>query len=84
LRTEHLAELLALHLKTCGVPPASDKCLEELLQLKNLAPGDFSAVAKRHQFSPLPTAEEWVRVLSADSERKNGGTRRFIGFNPAS
>jgi len=84
LRTEHLAELLASHLKICGVPPASEKNLEALLQLKNLAPGDFSAAAKRHQFSPLATAEDWVRVLSTDSERKTGGARRFIGFNPAS
>ena len=84
LRTEHLAELLAAHLKSCGLPAASDRALDELRELKMLAPGDFASAARQHRFSPLPTAEAWVRVLASESERKTGGARRFIGFNPAS
>jgi len=84
LRTEHLAELLAAHLKACGLPAASERALDELRELKMLAPGDFASVARQHRFAPLPTADAWVRVLATESERKTGGARRFIGFHPAS
>ncbi len=59
-------------------PP--DKALKRSLQrVDNATPGDFAAIARRHQFSPLKSANEIVDALIVECDLKEGA-KRSIGF----
>lgn len=65
----------ALHL------PVPDESLRtDLLRLNQLTPGDFAAVARRHEFSPLADADALLAALTEECAIKEGGRTHAMGF----
>ena len=53
------------------------KCL---LELNLLTPGDFAAVARRHNFSPFENLEDWLEALYSECRVKPEFSRKKVGF----
>ena len=65
-----------------GLPLLSEENLGQIESLNLLTPGDFAAVARRHQFSPFQKVQDWLSALQGECEVKSAfsaATRR-IGF----
>ena len=65
-----------------GLPLLSEEDLTQIESLNLLTPGDFAAVARRHQFSPFQKVQDWLSALQGECEVKpafSAATRR-IGF----
>ena len=65
-----------------GLPSLSEEDLTQIESLNLLTPGDFAAVARRHQFSPFQKVQDWLSALQGECEVKpafSAATRR-IGF----
>ena len=65
-----------------GLPLLSEEDLTQIESLNLLTPGDFAAVACRHQFSPFQKVQDWLGALQGECEVKpafSAMTRR-IGF----
>ena len=65
-----------------GLPLLSEEDLTQIEALNLLTPGDFAAVARRHQFSPFQKVQDWLSALQGECEVKpafSAATRR-IGF----
>ena len=65
-----------------GLPLLSEEDLSQIESLNLLTPGDFAAVARRHQFSPFQKVQDWLSALQGECEVKpafSAMTRR-IGF----
>ena len=65
-----------------GLPSLSEEDLSQIESLNLLTPGDFAAVARRHQFSPFQKVQDWLSALQGECEVKpafSAATRR-IGF----
>ncbi|MBS6020764.1 MAG: ATP-binding protein [Haemophilus haemolyticus] len=65
-----------------GLPLLSKEDLSQIESLNLLTPGDFSAVARRHQFSPFQKVQDWLNALQGECEVKPAfsATTRRIGF----
>ena len=65
-----------------GLPLLSEEDLSQIESLNLLTPGDFAAVARRHQFSPFQKVQDWLNALQGECEVKPAfsATRRRIGF----
>lgn len=65
-----------------GLPLLSEEDLSQIESLNLLTPGDFAAVARRHQFSPFQKVQDWLMVLQGECEVKPSfsATTRRIGF----
>ena len=65
-----------------GLPLLSEEDLSQIESLNLLTPGDFSAVARRHQFSPFQKVQDWLSALQGECEVKPAfsATTRRIGF----
>ncbi|OBX47367.1 AAA family ATPase [Haemophilus haemolyticus] len=65
-----------------GLPLLSEEDLSQIESLNLLTPGDFAAVARRHQFSPFQKVQDWLSVLQGECEVKPAfsATTRRIGF----
>ena len=65
-----------------GLPLLSEEDLSQIESLNLLTPGDFSAVARRHQFSPFQKMQDWLMALQGECEVKPAfsATTRRIGF----
>ena len=65
-----------------GLPLLSEEDLSQIESLNLLTPGDFAAVARRHQFSPFQKVQDWLMALQGECEVKPAfsATRRRIGF----
>ena len=64
-----------------GLPLLSEEDLSQIESLNLLTPGDFAAVARRHQFSPFHKVQDWLMALQGECEVKPfSATRRRIGF----
>lgn len=57
----------------------SDKTKRNLQRLHNITPGDFAAIARRHRFKPIKSADEMVNILSDECSLKEG-SKQVIGF----
>lgn len=53
------------------------KCI---LELNLLTPGDFAAVARRHNFSPFDKLEDWLEALCSECSVKPEFACKKIGF----
>ena len=53
------------------------KCI---LELNLLTPGDFAAVARRHNFSPFDKLEDWLEALCGECRVKPEFSHKKIGF----
>ena len=65
-----------------GLPLLSEEDLTQIESLNLLTPGDFAAVARRHQFSPFQKVQDWLSALQGECEVKPAfsATTRRIGF----
>ena len=65
-----------------GLPLLSEEDLSQIESLNLLTPGDFAAVARRHQFSPFQKVQDWLSALQGECEVKPAfsATTRRIGF----
>lgn len=65
-----------------GLPLLSEEDLNQIESLNLLTPGDFAAVARRHQFSPFQKVQDWLSALQGECEVKPAfsATTRRIGF----
>lgn len=65
-----------------GLPLLSEEDLGQIESLNLLTPGDFAAVARRHQFSPFQKVQDWLGALQGECEVKPAfsATTRRIGF----
>ena len=65
-----------------GLPLLSEEDLSQIESLNLLTPGDFAAVARRHQFSPFQKVQDWLNALQGECEVKPAfsTTTRRIGF----
>lgn len=73
------AELLRRHCAQLGLG-APDAAAEQAIgALRQLTPGDFAAVLRRHRFHPVASAAQWVRSLQAECALKQGQSTP-IGF----
>lgn len=63
-----------------GLQAPSEQDVRALAYLGNLTPGDFAALAKRHQFHPLANAGQLVAALQAETALKKAPGGRTIGF----
>ena len=65
-----------------GLPSLSEEDLGQIESLNLLTPGDFAAVARRHQFSPFHKVQDWLMALQGECEVKPAfsATTRRIGF----
>ena len=65
-----------------GLPSLSEEDLTQIEALNLLTPGDFAAVARRHQFSPFQKVQDWLSALQGECEVKPAfsATTRRIGF----
>ena len=65
-----------------GLPLLSEDDLSQIESLNLLTPGDFAAVARRHQFSPFQKVQDWLSALQGECEVKPAfsTTTRRIGF----
>ena len=65
-----------------GLPLLSEEDLSQIESLNLLTPGDFAAVARRHQFSPFQKVQDWLSALQGECEVKLAfsATTRRIGF----
>ena len=79
LRPDQAIELLRRHCRQLGlcVPPAAMEV--RLGRLGTLTPGDFAAVARRHRFGPIGSAEAFVAALEAECALKESPSRA-VGF----
>ena len=68
--------------KLLGLPLLSEEDLSQIESLNLLTPGDFAAVARRHQFSPFQKVQDWLSALQGECEVKPAfsATTRRIGF----
>ena len=64
------------------LPLLSKDNLSQIESLNLLTPGDFAAVARRHQFSPFQKVQDWLSALQGECEVKPvfSTTTRRIGF----
>ena len=53
---------------------------KRLLELNLLTPGDFAAVARRHNFSPFENLEDWLEALYGECRVKPAFSRKKVGF----
>ena len=65
-----------------GLPLLSEEDFTQIESLNLLTPGDFAAVARRHQFSPFQKVQDWLSALQGECEVKPAfsATTRRIGF----
>ena len=58
----------------------ADTHSKRLLELDLLTPGDFAAVARRHNFSPFENLEDWLEALCGECRVKPAFSRKKVGF----
>ena len=58
----------------------ADTHSKRLLELNLLTPGDFAAVARRHNFSPFESLEDWLEALRSEFRVKPAFSRKKVGF----
>ncbi len=58
----------------------ADTHSKRLLELNLLTPGDFAAVARRHNFSPFENLEDWLEALCGECRVKPAFSRKKVGF----
>jgi SpoVK/Ycf46/Vps4 family AAA+-type ATPase len=63
-----------------NLPVPDESLRSDLLRLDQLTPGDFAAVARRHNFSPLADASALLTALTEECAIKEGGQNHAMGF----
>ena len=71
--------LLESHCNTLDLDAPDNALAARLGRLRNVTPGDFAAVVRRHRFQPVRTAAEMVTALEEECGLKEN-SKRPIGF----
>ncbi|MDO9520295.1 MAG: ATP-binding protein [Pseudohongiella sp.] len=79
LAPEQAVQLTRRCLESLDLPTPDNSWDYEIRMLTNLTPGDFATATRRHKFSPIGSAQEFVAVLQAECAAKEE-MRRPIGF----
>lgn len=80
LKPEQAVKFAQEQANTLSLPALTDVEQERIAQFRNLTPGDFAAVARRHCFAPFENIDEWLKAIKAECEIKQENNRRSIGF----
>lgn len=80
LKPEQAVKFAREQANTLSLPALADVEQDRIAQLRNLTPGDFAAVARRHRFAPFENVDEWLKAIKAECEIKQENNRRSIGF----
>ena len=80
LKSEQAVRLAQEQANTLSLPALTDVKQDRIAQLRNLTPGDFAAVARRHRFAPFENVDEWLKAIKAECEIKQEKVARSIGF----
>ena len=80
LKPEQAVKFAQEQANTLSLPALTDVEQDCIAQLRNLTPGDFAAVARRHRFAPFENVDEWLKAIKAECEIKQENNRRSIGF----
>lgn len=79
LHAPQAVQLLHRHCQSLGLPAPTAQDTAAVARLRQLTPGDFATVARRHAFAPLASAAQWVRALGEECALKASNARP-IGF----
>jgi len=79
LAPEQAVSLARRSCESLGLPAPDNALIYEIRSLTNLTPGDFATATRRHKFSPIVSAEEFVAALQSECSSKEDA-RRPIGF----
>lgn len=79
LRPEQALALCLQHCAALGLPEPDTASRQRLEALKQLTPGDFTAVVRQHRFSPFGSVIDLVAALEGECALKQPG-RHPIGF----
>lgn len=80
LKPEQAVKFAQEQVNKLSLPDLTDVEQDRIAQLRNLTPGDFAAVARRHRFAPFENVDEWLKAIKAECEIKQGKVARRIGF----
>lgn len=80
LKPEQAVKFAQEQVNKLSLPDLTDVEQDCIAQLRNLTPGDFAAVARRHRFAPFDNLDEWLKAIKAECEIKQGKVARRIGF----
>ncbi len=81
MRREQAWSMLTQACRRLGLGTPGDEALHIVASIPNLTPGDFAAVARRHRFSPVTSAEDLADKLKEECEMKNEeGGHDVMGF----
>lgn len=79
LRPEQAVELLRRHCQALALDKPGKAQAVRVGRIRQLTPGDFAAVVRRHAFRPLASCAELVDALCAECALKSGA-KAAIGF----
>lgn len=79
LKPDQALELLKRYCTQMGLAAPSLADERFLGQLRQLALGDFAAVIRQHRFNPVASATQWVELLRAECDLKEGASQP-MGF----
>jgi SpoVK/Ycf46/Vps4 family AAA+-type ATPase len=73
-------DLFQRQCKALNLPVPDESLRSDLFRLDQLTPGDFAAVSRRHDFSPLVDADALLAALTDECAIKEGGQSHAMGF----
>lgn len=79
LKQAQIAGLAAEQAALLGLPAPDEAEQGRLKRIANLTPGDFAAVARRHEFAEFENTAEWIRSLEEECALKPSGGKG-MGF----
>lgn len=80
LQPEQVWQMFLDGLKRLGIELDRDaSCRRSLAELRQVTPGDFAVISRRHLINPFSSATAVIDALRAETAHKEGVTRR-IGF----
>lgn len=80
LRSDQAWRLFVARLEALGLAPPGAALERELSSLRELTPGDFATVSRRHRFQPIADAREFLEALRKEHGFRMTSASRPIGF----
>lgn len=80
LKSDQAVALLHEYCRELELGSVSDSHRATVASIQNLTPGDYATIARRHGFSPLVSASEFVGGLQGEARMKREGRMQAMGF----
>lgn len=80
LKPDQALKLFTNEAQSLGIQKIPTSVKQKVQNLELLAPGDFAAVRRQAQFSPVTTADEFFNRIHKEIEVKENGLYRKMGF----